>query len=157
MANESNSKVNNMKEALALWGRVCGRQGACDICPVGAIRGTNITCQEFAQKFPDKFLSLLQEMDAKEDGYTYYNEYCVRFPECNQPIENVAQMACRLALFEGGLSCPFGDNADCVACWNTPYVGDISGMANNVDVNDTRTNVSSDDFDEDATIKAMLG
>lgn len=151
MGNENNSKIQNMKDALALWGRVCGRQGACDICPIGAIRGTNVTCQEFAQQFPEKFLSLLQEMDSDPDKYTYYNEYCVRFPECNQPVETVAQMVCRLAVFEGSLNCPYGENGSCVECWLKPYKGDISG-----DIT-TEVNSNNKDFDEDAAIKALLG
>ena len=152
MTDNSNSKIQHMKEALALWGRVCGRQGACDVCPIGAIRGTNVTCQDFAQQFPEKFLSLLQEIDADKDNYTYYNEYCVRFPECNQSVETVSQIACRMAIFEGSLNCPYGDNADCVSCWSKPYKGDISGESSSVG-NGTDNNV----FDEDAAIKALLG
>ena len=31
------AKEAGMIEAIQLWGRTCGRQGACDICPVGCI------------------------------------------------------------------------------------------------------------------------
>ena len=149
---------SGMIEAIQLWGRTCGRQGACDICPVGAIRGANVTCQEFAEKFPEKFLSILQEMDAAEGTYSYYSEFCLRFPECQHPIENVAKIACRRAIFEGDVNCPYGDEGDCIACWNAPYEGDVSTPVNNSATNPNgRTMASGVDFDEDEAIKALLG
>ena len=153
MANEA-----GMIEAVQLWGRTCGRQGACDICPVGAIRGANVTCQEFAEKFPEKFLSILQEMDADEGTYSYYSEFCLRFPECQHPIENVAKIACRRAIFEGDVNCPYGDEGDCIACWNAPYEGDVYTPVNNSATNPNRKPTASGvDFDEDEAIKALLG
>ena len=152
------AKEAGMIEAIQLWGRTCGRQGACDICPVGAIRGANVTCQEFAEKFPEKFLSILQEMDADEGTYSYYSEFCLRFPECQHPIENVAKIACRRAIFEGDVNCPYGDDGDCIACWNAPYEGDVSTPVNNRATNPNRKPTASGvDFDEDEAIKALLG
>lgn len=155
----ANGNESGMLEAIQLWGRTCGRQGACDICPVGAIRGANVTCQEFAEKFPEKFLSILQEMDADEGTYSYYSEFCLRFPECQHPIENVAKMACRRAIFEGDLTCPYGDNGDCVACWAAAYEGDVSTPVNNGGNASARptANQGNRNFDEDEAIKALLG
>lgn len=114
-----------IEDGLALWGRVCGRQGACESCPVGAMRGANVTCQDFARQFPEKMVSLLQEMDKK--GSTFYEEYCTRFPECNIPIEDLAHVACRKVLFEGFIFCEKTDDMSaCIACWNEKYKGDIT-------------------------------
>ena len=107
-------------EALELWGTVCGKEGNCEGCPIGAIRGANVTCQDFARQFPAKMLSILEEM--KEGKTTYYNEYCTRFPECNLSAEDLAACACRKAIFEGDTSCEGGD---CVECWFDTYVGDV--------------------------------
>jgi hypothetical protein len=101
------------------------RQGACESCPVGAMRGANVTCQDFARQFPEKMVSLLQEMDKK--GSTFYEEYCTRFPECNIPIEDLAHVACRKVLFEGFIFCEKTDDMSaCIACWNEKYKGDIT-------------------------------
>ena len=78
----------------------------------------------------------------------------MRFPECQHPVENVAKLACRRAIFEGNTECPYGDNADCVACWKKPYAGDID---TNFGTTQRTTNSADDNFDEDATIRAMLG
>lgn len=110
-------------DGVQLWGRVCGRKGACESCLVSAMRGANVTCQDFAKQFPEKMVSLLQEMDKK--GTTFYEEYCTRFPECNIPIEDLAKMTCRKMIFEGYIYCK-KEGADCVKCWNEPYTGDIT-------------------------------
>lgn len=111
-------------DGIELWGRVCGRQGACESCPVGAMRGANVTCQDFARQFPEKMVSLLQEMDKKD--LTFYEEYCTRFPECNMSIEDLATVSCRKVLFEGYIFCEKTDKSDCIKCWNERYTGDIT-------------------------------
>lgn len=109
-------------DALEMWGRVCGKQSNCEQCAIGAIKDAGISCQDFARKFPSKFLSLLTEMD---DGMvSYYEEYCYRFPDCNLSVEDLAQIACRKALFEGDCSCG-GPESACVECWKQQYVSDV--------------------------------
>lgn len=119
------SYQQGMVDGLELWGRVCGEQSNCDNCPIGLIRGTNVTCQDFARQFPAKMLSLLSEMDAGET--TYFNEFCIRFPECNMDVEAVSKLACRRAVFEGYLDCECTDDSECLNCWSKRYVGDVSG------------------------------
>lgn len=112
-------------DGVALFGRVCAKTGNCENCPVGAIRGAGTTCQDYARNFPKKMVSLLTEMD-KED-YTYYNEFSVRFPESNLPVELLALSTCRKAVFEGYLDCPnAGEDSACIACWQEQYVSDVT-------------------------------
>lgn len=115
------SYKQGMIDGIKLWGEVCGKQGNCEDCPIGTIRGANVTCQDFARQFPAKMLSILSEMN--EGEITYHQEFCTRFPECNMDIETLADSACRKAIFEGYLECEGGD---CVACWQQSYVGDVS-------------------------------
>lgn len=115
------SHEQGMVDGIKLWGEVCGSQGNCDECPIGSIKGVNVTCQDFARQFPAKMLSILKEMS--DEDYTYYKEYCTRFPECNMPVEVLADCVCRKAVFEGFTACESGD---CVECWKEKYAGDVT-------------------------------
>ena len=113
--------VKGMTEGIRLWGSVCGRQGICEECPIGSLRGAGVSCQDFARQFPGKMLSILQEMDQGE--LTYYEEFCTRFGSCNLPVEVLAKVTCRKAVFEGYLECEGGD---CEACWKERYISDAT-------------------------------
>ena len=53
MANQNEKGFKSgMIAGLELYGRVCGKQANCEQCPVGSIRGTGVTCQDFAKQFP---------------------------------------------------------------------------------------------------------
>ena len=108
-------------DALQKWGSVCGKQSSCEECIINSVKGEALTCQEFAAQFPAKFLSLITEM--ANDEYTFADEFATRFPNCNLSVENLAEVACRKALFEGYIDCHEGD---CVECWKQSYVGDIT-------------------------------
>jgi hypothetical protein len=128
MSSESKSHQQGMIDGIEMWGRVCGSQGNCETCPIGSIRGANVTCQDFARQFPAKMLSILKEMDQGE--INYYEEYCIRFPECTLPVEALAACTCRKAVFEGYLDCeevPDGEDfSACVECWKQKYNGDVT-------------------------------
>lgn len=112
-------------DGIALWGRTCGSQGNCDVCPIGSIRGTGVTCQDFAKQFPAKMASILKEMD--EGQLTYYAEYCMRFPSCQLNVDTLALTVCRKTAFEGKVDCEKMDDDDaCKACWLEPYQSDVS-------------------------------
>ena len=116
-------------DAIKMWGRVCGRQGNCAACPIGSVRGAGLSCQDFASQFPQKMLSILKEMD--RDDVTYYQEYCMRFPETAMPLEVLSACICRKAIFEGYLDCEDIDNPDaCIDCWKERYTGDITMYEN---------------------------
>ena len=150
MANESGEIA-----AVQLWGRVCGRQGGCDVCPISVIRGANVTCPEFAEKFPEKFLSVLKEIDADEGTYTYYSEFCLRFPQCRHSVENLAKLACRRAIFQGEVECPYAGNMEkCVDCWKKPYEGDIDSLTPGNEP--IPTSQADTNFDAEAAIDALL-
>ena len=143
MANEFQSgKV----EALRIWGSVCSGIGDCSDCPIGQLTGVNLSCQEFATQFPEKFLSVLEEI--YEGGRTYYHEYCTRFPNSNLSLEELATCACRKCIFEGDLSCDSNTLERCVACWSAPYKGDI-------EVTDTEE--SSEQIDYSSTLEIIGG
>lgn len=124
MSNQKSYKQGQI-DALELWGKTCGKQGNCESCPIGSLRGANVSCQDFAKQFPAKMLSILTEMN--EEEITYYQEYCMRFPECNLDAEDLAELACRKAVFEGYVGCEGGD---CLACWNERYMGDVTEIDN---------------------------
>lgn len=109
------------QDGIALYGRVCSRQSGCADCTLGLVKGDGLTCQEFIQKFPGKAVSLLTEMDVEE--YTYYNEYVTRFPYCGLSLEDLSNVCCRKAIFEGDVACEGGD---CKECWSEKYISDIS-------------------------------
>lgn len=119
-----------MIDGIELWGKVCGKTGSCLECPISNIRGTNVTCQDFAKKFPAKMLSVLKEMN--EGEITYFDEYCMRFPDNQMPVDYLAHCMCRKMVFEGYLDCPVldcdEDNPEaeekCIACWKEQYIGD---------------------------------
>lgn len=128
MTDNNKSHQQGMIDGIELWGTVCGKQGNCEGCPIGSIRGTNVTCQDFARQFPAKMLSILKEMN--EGQLTYYEEYCMRFPECNLDLETLAAGTCRKMIFEGYCGCDKADDpAACEACWKEQYIGDITEVA----------------------------
>lgn len=122
-------------DGISLWGRVCGFQGNCDVCPIGSVRGTGVTCQDFAKQFPAKMASILKEMD--EGQLTYYQEFCTRFPNCELPIETLALTTCRKNVFEGVIDCPMLDAEDdgeaCIKCWKEAYVADVTEESDSLD------------------------
>lgn len=129
--NENKKSYNQgMIDGIELWGKTCGKTGNCSDCPIGNIRGTNVTCQDFAKQFPAKMLSLLKEMNDGE--ITYYEEYCMRFPDNQMPLDYLVTSMCRKAIFEGYLDCSVINSDDsvdvvhdkCLTCWNEKYVGD---------------------------------
>ena len=111
------------QDTISMWGRVCGSVGSCDECPIGALRGDEITCQEFAAKFPQKMLSILKELDRND--VTYYQEFCMRFPHQSLPLAVVASCVCRKLVFEGYLQCEDAEvDGACEECWKETYTGD---------------------------------
>ena len=125
MTENNKSHQQGMIDGIELWGTVCGKQGNCADCPIGSIRGTNVTCQDFARQFPAKMLSILKEMN--EGQLTFYEEYCMRFPNCNLDVETLAACTCRKAVFEGFLGCENSSDASaCEACWKETYVADVT-------------------------------
>ena len=120
--NRQKTYSDGMRDAIQLWGRVCGKQNACDDCPILPLRSAGMTCQQFAQKFPNKFIPMLIEMD--KGNTTYYSEFCARFPECTLDLELLSELTCRKAIFEGVTTC---DNSmSCAECWMQKYEGDIT-------------------------------
>lgn len=129
----SNSYQQGRIDALQLWGTVCGRHANCEECPIGSMRGANVTCQDFAKQFPAKMLSILQEM--YEGQISFFEEYCTRFPNCNLDVETLAVCTCRKAVFEGYLDCDkANDSAACEACWKEIYVADVTENGVNMSV-----------------------
>lgn len=121
----SGTYESGMIDALSMWGRVCGNEGGCADCPISVVRGTGITCQEFAKKAPEKMLSLLQELDGKEP--TYFSEYNLRFPNAQIPLEDLAGLTCRKVCFEGYFGChDYNDVDKCIKCWQEHYTGDVT-------------------------------
>ena len=109
------------QDGLELYGRVCCKHSSCQDCMIGALRGDEITCQEFMSKFPSKMVSLLTEMDSQE--YTYYDEFVTRFPNCGMTVDELSKISCRKAIYEGYVDC---DDTECKECWLQPFEGDVT-------------------------------
>ena len=128
----SKSYEQGIQDGVSLWGKGCGKMDNCENCPVGVLKGANVTCQEFAKQFPAKMVSLLKEMNNGE--ITYAEEYRTRFPECGMNAEDFYQNGmCRRTVFEGYVGCEGGD---CIKCWNEPYVGDSIDDGDDVEEGD---------------------
>lgn len=109
-------------DAIKTWAEACGRQQDCSVCPIGVIRGVDLSCQEFASKYPKKYLSLLREMNQEE--YTYLDEYRIRFPHINLSLEEMIELGmCRKIIFEGYGAC---EESNCEECWQEQYAGDVT-------------------------------
>lgn len=105
--------VNALKE----FGEVCS-SNSCESCAIASLRGSELSCQEFMKKFPEKFASMLEFMQDKEQ--TFLNEFRTRFPDCELEDKDIPDTLCRKMVFEGYVDCEGGD---CVACWEEPYTG----------------------------------
>lgn len=117
------SYMQGLEDGLALWGTICGKQANCEECPLSVIRGANVTCQQFAAAYPQKMASILMELSKQK--YTYFDEYCTRFPENDLSVDVLKEIMCRKAVFEGYCSCENSGEA-CKKCWLEPYVGDVT-------------------------------
>lgn len=129
MNNQDKNYMQGMQDGLELYGRVCGKQSSCEECMVGQLKGNAVSCQEFMKQFPMKMLSFLTEMDSGD--YSYFDEYVTRFPNCNLPIEDLSQIVCRKAIFEGYVEC---DSEDCLECWKEQYVTDVTMSDEDIEV-----------------------
>lgn len=144
--NKKKSYSDGMRDAITLWGRVCGKQNACEDCPVMPMRSNGLTCQQMAQKFPNKFIPILMEMD--KGGTTYYNEFCARFPECGLTVEELAEITCRKVVFEGSTNC--NESMSCTECWMMKYEGDITDFGDETaQVSQQSTEYGDDEFIDD--------
>ncbi len=124
MENEADYR-QGMVASLKNWGTLCSGQGDCSQCPVGLSKGANITCQEFAMKFPEMMANILEQA-VSGNVNSYYNELCARFPNMSLPVDLVARAFCRKAMFEGNFDCTVVDDVSaCVACWEKPCYGDV--------------------------------
>lgn len=126
--------TNGLIEGVRLLGGVCSRYGDCDLCPVGKVRGTGMTCHQFAMSQPEKMLSLLQEADR---NLTYCDEYNIRFPNADADIDYLAEILCRRCVFEGETTCKVTNNEICRKCWGCVYVGDVDPSPVFTDNDDT--------------------
>lgn len=114
-----------IEKGLQQWGTLCSGFGSCEGCPVHTAKGAEISCQEFAMKFPGMMAKIL-ESAVEGKPRTYYAEYCSRFPNNTMPLDLVARSTCRRAVFEGALDCEVTDDVDaCIACWNKPCLSDV--------------------------------
>jgi len=101
------------------YGRACGSCDSCEQCNVGIVKGEGISCPEFAQKFPKKFVSLI--LDQTSDGISYYQEYLIRFPRVELSVDELVSLGmCRKAIFDGNAECN-RPSSDCKGCWLEKY------------------------------------
>lgn len=111
-----------MVDAIERFGKFCGSKSNCEGCRINLIKGSEMSCTEFANKFPQKFVSIM--LDEVNKGISYIEEYHLRFPECDLDAEDMASLGiCRRAMFEGYLDCEKPESL-CRDCWEERYHGD---------------------------------
>lgn len=120
---DERSYEQGVTDGIQLWGDACGKQSSCTDCPLIAIKGANMSCQEFARQFPAKMKNLLREIKDKSD--TYYGQFCSRFENNTMTVEELAEVSCRKVVFEGYMGCDKEGQA-CVDCWLEHYEGDVT-------------------------------
>lgn len=112
---------DGMIDMATMFGTVCESKSVCEECSVGVMKG-ELSCQEFAKKYPKKFASLIK--DQFEHGITYADEFNIRFPKNPITAKDLAELGiCRRALFEGYLNCD-KPSSFCKDCWESLYVED---------------------------------
>lgn len=112
--------ADGFKDGISAYSEVCAKFPECDGCPIAKEIPINSTCEEFIRNNKDRVASLVAQ--ALEMEHSYFAEYKMRFPHCTLTVEQIADGACRKALFNGDLSCSGGD---CVACWKEGYYSDL--------------------------------
>ena len=129
MADDKKTYEQGMEDGVQLFGKVCTKMGNCANCPVGEVRGEQISCPAFAKQFPKKMVSLLKSAD--DADYTYYDEFVTRFPNNGTDVETLATNVCRQFVFGGvaNFVCDKDVEADpsvCVDCWLKHYEEDVA-------------------------------
>ena len=112
--------TDGLRDGIQKFGTFCKNHGDCSSCKISEHLNDDMDCAEFAGHFPQQFLAIIESSDS---NYSYYNEFCKRFSNSGLSIEELADSACRKAIFEGYVDC---EREDCVACWNEHYTGDVT-------------------------------
>lgn len=121
MSDEGRTYEKGMVDAVKIWAETCGGM-SCEECSIGIVRGADVTCQEFAKKFPEKFITLLREQH--EGGNTFAQEFALRFPESGLTAEELVSVGmCRKLIFNGDATCE-EPSTKCEACWKSIYGAD---------------------------------
>ena len=108
-------------DGVSAYINVCSKHPDCAGCPLADEFAGDTTCETFIQRNPKRAASLLKQDLHKV--HTYFAEYRLRFPHSDITLENMAESACRKAIFNGDMTCSGGD---CAACWNEEYFSDAT-------------------------------
>lgn len=120
----------------------------CNNCPLGELFDANEDCLDICADTPDKVaeklselitnggipytISLVAPFPVKTIGCmekpsstavrSYYDEFCVRFPESEDTLQDIAISCCRNACFGLG-DCPYDsvETTECEQCWREDY------------------------------------
>lgn len=119
---EKKTYEQGMIDAVKIYGEACGGKVNCSECGVGVVIGADVSCHEFAQKFPQKFITLLKE--SLNNGVSYAEVYAMRFPNSSLSAEDLANLGmCRKVIFDGDLTCN-KDSTECLNCWKSIYMNE---------------------------------
>lgn len=112
-----NDYVQGQIDIIRKFGECCNST-VCDECPLNI---PAVGCQTLAMNQPKKFISILES--ALGEDWSFYNEYCLRMPESNLKLSELAQISCRKVMFADYYTCEhLGVNqAECEKCWGMPY------------------------------------
>ena len=116
---------DGLRDGIGKFGGFCASHGDCSSCAVHALIPVGETCPVYISHSPASVLTLI---DGQDESYSYYNEFCNRFPNAGLSVEVLANSACRKVVFEGYTECAGGD---CEKCWQEHYTGDITNPSSN--------------------------
>lgn len=114
---KSESYMQGLQDGVTLVASVCHTHN-CEDCKLSQASG-ELSCMDFVANHPSEATSIL--LDMEQGGHSYYDEYCVRFPESEVSVEDLAATVCRKVIFEGDFTCPIEDENTCIECWKSDY------------------------------------
>lgn len=120
---DTNSKTyeEGFADGVSSYIEFCTKHPDCMGCSMLNEFDGDTTCEEFILKNKVRAASIILQSSGT---HSYFAEYRLRFPHSNIRLEDMAESACRKAIFNGDMSCTGGD---CLSCWNEQYSSDIEG------------------------------
>lgn len=116
----SKTYEEGFSDGVAGYINLCSKHPDCIDCPMLNEFDGDTTCEEFILRNKTRAASVVMQSSGE---HTYFAEYRLRFPHSNIQLEDMAESACRKAIFNGDTTCSGGD---CMACWSEPYTSDIA-------------------------------
>lgn len=105
-------------EFLKERSRMCEMYGKCECCEL--VRG-GCNCMPYETGNPEKVVEIVEKWSKDNPAYTYYDEFCKRFPKHKYlTFNHLAVNLCVNSLFGTEYDC----RKFCDKCWKQEYKGE---------------------------------